>query len=101
MGHELTSRLAALFVASRLGVGCVGADGEMIPGCTPRPLPAGPRTRAHAAARVSSDDSDDSAARAPWERCYTSGDELPVKGTTGWALVDDEAGGAKGVKKIG
>ena len=95
------SRLAAVYVASRLGLGCVGADGAVAPACTPRALPAGAGAPARAglsSARVAADPDDTSRA---WERCYTSGDELPISGPTEWALVDDEAGGAKGVRKLG
>ena len=123
LGHALLAEVTARFVASRVAPQCVDRDGTptAAAGCgggaggsdggggeEPQ---AATRARSRAGAAAAAGRGATSPSQGPagaggyWESCYPSADLLPVHAaqTSGWQLVDDVAGSAKGasVRKLG
>ena len=121
LGHALLAEVAVRFIVSRVApqcvdrdgtpsaaAGCGGSDGGGDGGGEPQAATGG-RSSASAAAEA------EVAATPPsqgqvgaggyWESCHASADLLPVDAakTSGWQLLDDAAGSAKGasVRKLG
>jgi len=121
LGHALLAEVAVRFIVSRVApqcvdrdgtpsaaAGCGGIDGGGDGGGEPQAATGG-RSSASAAAEA------EVAATPPsqgqvgaggyWESCHASADLLPVDAakTSGWQLLDDAAGSAKGasVRKLG
>lgn len=121
LGHALLAEVAVRFIASRVApqcvdrdgtpsaaAGCGGSDGGSDGGGEPQAATGG-RSSASAAAEAGVAAMPPSQGQAGaggyWESCRASADLLPVDAakTSGWKLLDDAAGSAKGasVRKLG
>ena len=126
LGHALLAEVTARFVASRVAPQCVDSDGtptaaagcgggdggsEGGGGAEGQEPQAATRARSRAGAAGAAERGATPPSQGPagaggyWESCYASADLLPVHAaqTSGWTLVDDVAGSAKGasVRKLG
>lgn len=123
LGHALLAEVTARFVASRVAPQCVDRDGTptAAAGCGGgdggsdggggAEGQAATRAQSRAGAAAAAETGATPPSQGPagaggyWELCYPSADLLPVHAaqTSGWQLVDDAAGSAKGasVRKLG